>query len=405
MLQGPLGPFFRRLARTLTEAGAIVHKVNFNGGDLLFYPTAQYAFRGKMADWPGYLEDLLDQQQIDVIVLFGDCRPIHRVAREIAARRGIKLGVFEEGYIRPNYITFEQGGVNGYSLLGRSAETFKHLPRAPAVPEREIGRTFWHSALWAVLYYVAADMFRPLFRHYQHHRPLSIFEGLPWIRAAYRKWHYARKEASVQDMLSTVLSKRFFLVPLQIATDSQILQHSEFDTVAEFIRETVESFAAHAPAGTLLVIKHHPLDRGYHDYADLIEELAITWRVQKRVLYIHDQHLPTLFDHMRGAIVINSTVGFSALSHSGAVKTTGRAIYDMEGLTYQGSLNRFWAACDTFKPDRDLVERFRSYVIDETQINANFYKGDLNATVCLSMTEPLRTPRPVSAPIGYAVVR
>jgi len=33
LLQGPQGPFFRRLAADLTEAGAVVHKVNFNGGD------------------------------------------------------------------------------------------------------------------------------------------------------------------------------------------------------------------------------------------------------------------------------------------------------------------------------------------------------------------------------------
>src|SRR5207253_3330067 len=33
LLQGPVGPFFRRLAARLRAAGAEVHKVNFNGGD------------------------------------------------------------------------------------------------------------------------------------------------------------------------------------------------------------------------------------------------------------------------------------------------------------------------------------------------------------------------------------
>ena len=36
MLQGPVGPFFARLGVDLTHAGAVVFKVNFNGGDWLF---------------------------------------------------------------------------------------------------------------------------------------------------------------------------------------------------------------------------------------------------------------------------------------------------------------------------------------------------------------------------------
>lgn len=37
LLQGPVGPFFSRLAHDLELAGASVHKVNFNAGDSLFY--------------------------------------------------------------------------------------------------------------------------------------------------------------------------------------------------------------------------------------------------------------------------------------------------------------------------------------------------------------------------------
>jgi capsular polysaccharide export protein len=402
LLQGPLGPFFKRLAESLTDAGAQVHKVNFNGGDFLFYPTGACAWTGKMTDWPAYLEALLDRLNIDVIMLFGDCRPIHSAAREIANRRAIKVGVFEEGYIRPNYITFEQFGVNGFSLLGRDPQVLRNMPKVARSPETQVGNTFWYAATWAVLYYLAADVLRPFFRHYRHHRPLCVTEALPWLRAAARKWHYARKERGLLRALTGPLSKRFFLVPLQIATDSQILQHSEFSSVAEFIRETVESFACHAPKDTLLVIKHHPLDRGYHDYAAVIREQALKFGLGGRLMYIHDQHLPTLFDHMRGAIVINSTVGFSALSHNAAVKTCGVAIYDLEGLTFQAPLAQFWQEAQSFRPDRDLVERFRGYVIDETQINASFYKGDILAGACTSMASPVHRPEalPVAAPLG-----
>ena len=48
LLQGPLGPFFRRLSRDLKEAGARVSKINFHGGDWVFYPTGSIRYRGRM---------------------------------------------------------------------------------------------------------------------------------------------------------------------------------------------------------------------------------------------------------------------------------------------------------------------------------------------------------------------
>src|SRR5256885_7950024 len=46
LLQGPVGPFFRRLAKLLRAAGAEGHKGNFNGGDRLFFPTHAPTWRG-----------------------------------------------------------------------------------------------------------------------------------------------------------------------------------------------------------------------------------------------------------------------------------------------------------------------------------------------------------------------
>ena len=37
LLQGPLGPFFRRFAEDLSRLNTQVIKVNFNAGDELFY--------------------------------------------------------------------------------------------------------------------------------------------------------------------------------------------------------------------------------------------------------------------------------------------------------------------------------------------------------------------------------
>ena len=196
-------------------------------------------------------------------------------------------------------------------------------------------------------------------------------------------------------VLTRALHKRFFLVPLQISVDSQVRQHSDFRSVAQFIRHVVSSFAARAPADVALVIKHPPLGRGFHDYARLIRRLREEFGLGQRLLYIHDQHLPTLLESMRGAVVINSTVGLSALSHDAPVKVCGVAIYDIQGLTFQGSLDDFWQGADSFRPDPDLLRRFRAYLIERTQINGSFYAGGIGATAgaaLASVARALRAP-------------
>ena len=74
----------------------------------------------------------------------------------------------------------------------------------------------------------------------------------------------------MQVRLTNKFAGRYFLVPLQVHNDAQIEKHSDYVSVENFIEEVTASFARHAPRGRLLVFKHHPMDRGYCDYAELI---------------------------------------------------------------------------------------------------------------------------------------
>lgn len=374
LLQGPVGPFFRLLAADLRRVGATVHKVNFNGGDLLFYPRGGLSYRGDLAQWPAWLESLVAEQGIDVIMLFGDCRPIHQAARALAERLGLELGVFEEGYVRPDFITLERHGVNGHSRMPRTPGRYRAVERAEPTKVQAVGGSYWHAVLWAVLYYLAAVALRPVYARYVHHRRLSLLEALPWIRSALRKWLYRWREAGIEARLAGEASRRFFLVPLQVHNDAQVHVHSDFDSVPQFIRAVMKSFSRSAPADTLLVFKHHPMDRGYHDYGARIAELSRRYGVAGRVLYIHDQHLPTLLDHARGVVVVNSTVGLQALHHLRPLKVCGTAIYDMPGLTYQGRLSQFWCDEQWPGPDPDLLQRYHHFLVATTQLNGSFYR-------------------------------
>ncbi|NTW56998.1 MAG: capsular biosynthesis protein [Chlorobiaceae bacterium] len=374
LLQGPVGPFFRHLACDLRNTGATVFKVNFNAGDWVFYPHGAINYRGSMEEWPAVIEKLLKSLQIDVIFLFGDCRPVHRDIRYIAGKLGIQTGVFEEGYVRPNYVTLERYGVNGNSpIIDDPESVFRNRP-IEIPEENQIGNTFWPMVFWGAAYFTAGGIGRLFFPRYRHHRPLTIREALPWMRSIWRKYRYAMKEDDMLGKLTGLWKKKYFLVPLQVHNDAQITEHSSYRNIREFIHEVIMSFALHAPSDTILVFKHHPMDRGYTDHSKLIRSTSRQGNVQDRVFYLHDQHLPTLLKSARGVTVINSTVGLSAIYHGVPTKVCGKAVYDIIGLTSRKQLDDFWSHSGQERPDRLKAEKFREYLIASTQLNGSFYR-------------------------------
>ena len=369
-----MGPFFSQFAAYLRSHGSHVWKINFNGGDWLYSRGQNVVnYLGTVEAWPQFLAQMIADQRIDQLFLFGDCRSYHRDAIKVAREAGIRVFVFEEGYVRPHYITLEEGGVNGFSSLSRDPHFYlgqRHAtPEVNALPS---DTSFSRMARAAMLYYLAGACLRPWFWNYEHHKSFSVIgKGLTWCRSGARKLLYARKDARLTHQLANALSKAYFLVPLQVHNDSQVKFHSKYADVEVFIREVVASFVLHAPRDTILVFKHHPMDRGARHYGALINQLRDHFRLGECLRYTHEIHLPTALTHARGVVVINSTVGLSALLHGAPVKVMGNAIYDMDGLTSQQSLDDFWHNPGTVS--KPLLKAFRHHVIASTQVNGSFY--------------------------------
>lgn len=374
LLQGPMGPFFRWLAQELKAEGHEVFKINFNAGDEAFYrlPGA-YAYRGDLASWPAYLEDFLKQHRIDRIFLFGDCRPLHLAAVEVAKRLGVAVFVFEEGYLRPHYITLEPGGVNAYSTLPRDPMFYREYQSAKPDNPTPVGRVFRYVAWYATWYAIISWLGRWRFPHYEHHRPLNPFvEAGRWIRSGWLKLVHRVLDKRITRQLVGPQARPFFLVPLQVHCDAQITHHSPYESMEPFIREVIASFAKHAPADTWLVLKHHPLDRPYTDFGPLIKELVREHKLEGRVHYVHEAYLPALLGHARGTVTVNSTVGLSSIHHNTPVKILGDAVYDIPGLASTRSLDTFWRRPG--KVNRELYMAFRHYLVRHVLGNGNFYR-------------------------------
>ncbi|MFQ6342731.1 capsule biosynthesis protein [Campylobacter sp. VTCC 70190] len=372
LLQGPVGTFFHRLARQMKKNKTQVFKLNFNGGDFLFYLSG---IRCKCDEnqLESFYKDFFKSHKIEAIVAYNDCRIIHTKAIKVAKELGLGIWVFEEGYLRPYCITLEKDGVNANSSLPRDKNFYLSQNISTIESVKEIPGGFKFMAFSAFLYWLFSFLLAPFFNNKLHHRTLNPFEFLFWFRSLYRKYLYKLTEKKLNEKIYN-LEKKYFLAILQVYNDTQIKHHYK-KSIEDFIEETILSFANHARAKSYLVFKHHPMDRGYKDYAKLIEKLSEKYHVEGRILYVHDSHLPTLLKKALGCITINSTVGLSAILEGCPTKVCGKAFYDFEGLSYPKKLQFFWREAHAYKPNPILVGNFKKHLLTSNQFNGNFYKN------------------------------
>ncbi|ALV57701.1 TPA: capsule biosynthesis protein [Burkholderia cenocepacia] len=374
VLQGTASPFFGRLATALRARGHWVRRVNFCGGDLIYSGSeGSWNYADPVEHLPEWYGDVVRKGDFTDVVMFGDCREIHRPVHPIARAGGLRVHVFEEGYVRPHWLTLERGGVNGRSSLPKDPAIY--FAARGEMPSAGVGcptgYNLYERAFHDIRYRAANAFFRTRFPHYRSHRPKNgLFEYAGLTSRALLQRHYQRE---AERVTAELLEKRrdFYLFPLQLNSDAQIIVHSPFSGIREAIDRVMQSFAAHAPPDSLLVIKNHPLDTGLIEYRRYTERLADELRVAERVRFIDAGHLPTLLDHAKGVVVVNSTVGLSALHHRRPLIALGDAIYAVPGLTWQRTIDEFWRQGST--PDMDLYQAFLSYILHHTQINGDFY--------------------------------
>lgn len=378
LLQGPMGTFFNKLTKICIKKGANPFRIGFNAGDQFFALKHNfYPYKGTPKQWPKFIKKFYSEHNIELVFLFGDCRFYHKMAIQIAKNMQIDVYVFEEGYLRPGFITMEYFGANHHSKTPRYREYYDtYTPRFKQdYIEQTTYSTYGRMAWWALEYYMISNIFYFLYPHYIHHRDFSAFkEGVYGIINFLRKMKHKITERNLEIIFEKNLCKKYYFVPIQTHDDFQVRAHSRFRTMESFIEYNIASFSKNAPKDTFLVFKHHPMDRGKRNYTAYIKYLAKIYKAEKRIYAVFDVHLPTIIRHSRAVVLINSTVGLSALYHNKPTFCLGNAIYDIEGLTTKGiSLDKFWTKHRTV--DSKLYVKFRRYLLDHTQIPGSFYLG------------------------------
>lgn len=377
LLQSLMGPFFQRLGRGLRKAGHAVFKVNFNGGDRAYWGLpGGIDYRGTLADWPEAFAQLLAKHQITDVILFGDCRDHHIAALQVCRERQVTFWVFEEGYIRPDWVTMEIGGVNGHSTLSRDPQWYRdRAAELLLVPDHQKVPSSFRRRASEGFYYNAADVLtRWRYPGWRTHRPWHpLVEGAGWARKLSQR-AVRRKQGA--DLIARLTDQdlAYFLFPLQLDSDAQVRLHSPFAGIVEALKVILQSFAEHAPAHTRLVVKEHPLDNGVRDWQLEASDLADRFGVADRVDYLAWGDIEAIAERAQGIVTINSTSGTLGLAKGIPVVVLGTAIYDLPDLTFQHGLDRFWT--EATPPDGETFDAFRRVLIDRCLIPGGFFSDE-----------------------------
>jgi len=372
LLQGPPSTFFAVLARAFSAAGIPVTRVKFNTGDDL-RARGGVSFRGRLDEFGPFLFRLMRREAITDVVYFADRLPYHRIAERVAHAVGATPYAVENGYLRPDWLTLEPGGMGAFSRFPTDRAHINAIADgAPPIDDRVLYR---HSFSTEAYYDVSHTLTRLIgsgrYPHYERDRPNHpLREYLSWLpQLVRRQWEQTRAPSQLRRVVAQ--NKPFFLFPMQLQEDYQIRHNSRYSKLSTLVDEVFASFARAAPAAASLLVKIHPLDNGLQNWRRTLKRAKRDYGLTGRIRLLSAGPLTEMLAHCEGVVLVNSTVGLTALRSGRPTKTLGAAIYDLPGLTEQAPLDAFWQ--DPAVPDAGFVDVFVRALARATQLKGSLY--------------------------------
>ena len=375
-LQGPHGPFFNGLSKVLRTAGARTVRIGFNSADRWFWRQDDYiAYRDGPESFADALSHHIAELGITDIVLYGSSRPVHRIALDVARDLGVTPHVFEEGYLRPYWVTYERGGANaaspatGFTLEQMAAALETGAPALHEAPDRW-GDMRAHM-FWGAVY---------------HARLLAGNRGYPGFKPHRTPDYWAEFRLHLNKLLSapgrTVLRSTstlrvrhggfpYHLVLLQLAHDANFLDNGPFPDQAAFLDVVFRGFADGAPRHHHLVLKAHPLEDGREPLRPLIRRLTAEHGLKGRVHFLTGGKLARLLNTARSALTVNSTSAEQALWRALPLRAFGNAVYNRPEFVSNQPVAEFFDRPNS--PDLKAYLVYRAFLLATSQVPGGFY--------------------------------
>ena len=375
-LQGPHSWFYRRLADRLESMGHRCLRIHVCFADWIFWGRAGgIHYRGSLKKWPQWLEEFFSRHGVTDIVLLGEQRDHHKTAGVLARKHNIRVAVTEWGYLRPDWITFELEGMSGNSCFTKDPKEIVRIAEGVEDPDFTVRHrdSFFELARNGFIADVGNWIFGFLYPGYRSHlltNPLMLY-----IATGLHRWRAARNSGKsnrrVQELGEGAAQHPYYVFPMQIEADYQVRAYSKYPGLKSALRDVIGSFSLHAPARHRLVVKLHPMDPAMRPWKQIISRIASEFGTQDRVELIDGGGFDDLANRSAGVVTINSTCGVGAIMAGVPVKTLGEALYHVPGLTFHGSLDRFWT--DASPPDVALRHAYIKAVAACIQIKGGFF--------------------------------
>ncbi|MBA5775811.1 capsular biosynthesis protein [Stappia sp. F7233] len=373
-LQGPPGYFFRTVADEVEAQGHRALRINFGPADWFFWHDARCTqYRGRLKDWPVFLERFVRENAVTDILYYQDRLPYHAAARDLSQRMNVQAIACEFGYLRPDWITLERGGMSALSHFPEDPASIIEAARnLPPIDRRPLYNHPFHlEAFYEVVFNLINVFFWFLFPFFSQDKYYHPIPEYLWMIPRLFLSRHRNRHANylIDDVVDAGLP--YFVFPLQLQSDYQLRYNAPFDHLLEAAEVAMTSFARHAPRQARLVFKVHPLDQGIEPWRSRLRALARKYGLKRRVYVIDGGNLDTLLRNAAGMLTVNSTTALHAARVGCPTKVLGIAVYDIEGIASQRPLDEFWRAPP--KPDPDLVIALERLMATGIQVKGNFY--------------------------------
>ncbi|HBR29210.1 MAG TPA: hypothetical protein DD789_07210 [Firmicutes bacterium] len=282
-----------------------------------------------------YYYHYLKNKAIDLLVVWNGSYLEAASGVKAARKLGIKVIFMENGFF-PQTLVLDEKGVNAAnSLVGNTAEFYRKVRIDPVKLARLKGTKLVPREL--------------------------------------------RKNITIKEEIQ--LPQKYFFLPFQVHTDTQVLLNSpnirNMYELVDTVYTAVEAYNCKSQADYWLVIKEHPSDFGRIDYRDLKEKYQ-----GRKVVFITTEPSSTLIERSQAVITINSTVGIEALLKGKPVITLGKAFYNVEGVVYHcanlSQLGQVITRALTEEINHGLVDQLLYYLrydylveVDKKNLNPN----------------------------------
>ncbi len=378
-LQGPHGPFFHALGRMLRRSGAEVWRVGFNAGDQVFWRDRSrfIAYRGEADAWPAAFARIVADKAVTDIVLYGDTRPVHAAAVAHARAQGLRIHVFEEGYLRPYWVTYERGGSNGHSRLMEMSVRDMRAALEQSDLDQPLPPASWgdmrQHIFYGALYHGCVLVANGGYRNFRPHRALRVAQEF----RLYLKRLLLMPAQAIDRRLATWRIRHggfpYHLALLQLEHDSAFQMHSSFAGMSDFLETVLHGFAQGAPPHHHLVVKAHPLEDGRAPIRGVLRMLARRHGIADRVHYVRGGKLAQLLDEARSAVTVNSTAAQQVLWRGIPLKTFGAAVYAKPEFVSTKPIRDFFAGAE--RPDQRAYKDYRRFLLETSQVPGGFYSA------------------------------